>query len=60
MTDRSQEELDRLVQWLAREIKPDVVHLSNALLLGLARVLGPDHPHTLTTRKNLARWTGQA
>lgn len=31
------EELDRLVDWLADEAKPDVVHLSNALLLGLAR-----------------------
>jgi len=30
-------ELDRLVAWLKDEIKPDVVHLSNALLLGLAR-----------------------
>lgn len=30
-------ELDRLVQYLATEIKPDVVHLSNALLLGLAK-----------------------
>ncbi|MBC8005666.1 MAG: glycosyltransferase family 4 protein [Verrucomicrobia bacterium] len=30
-------ELDRLVDWLADEAKPDVVHLSNALLLGLAR-----------------------
>lgn len=30
-------ELDRLVQYLAAEIKPDVVHLSNALLLGLAK-----------------------
>ncbi len=29
-------ELDRLVQYLATEIQPDVVHLSNALLLGLA------------------------
>ena len=24
------------------------------------RVLGPEHPDTLTTRANLARWTGQA
>jgi hypothetical protein len=24
------------------------------------RVLGPEHPHTLTTRHNLALWTGQA
>ncbi|HAH24170.1 MAG TPA: hypothetical protein DCL77_10510 [Prolixibacteraceae bacterium] len=31
------EELERLVDWLAEEAKPDVVHLSNALLLGLAR-----------------------
>ncbi|MFA7160228.1 MAG: glycosyltransferase family 4 protein [Kiritimatiellia bacterium] len=30
-------ELDRLVAWLKNEIKPDVVHLSNALLLGLAK-----------------------
>ena len=30
------EELERLVDWLADEVKPDVVHLSNALLLGLA------------------------
>ena len=24
------------------------------------RVLGPEHPDTLTTRRNLASWTGQA
>ena len=30
------EELERLVDWLADEAKPDIVHLSNALLLGLA------------------------
>ncbi|MEI7829371.1 MAG: glycosyltransferase family 4 protein [Prolixibacteraceae bacterium] len=30
-------ELDRMVDWLAEVAKPDVVHLSNALLLGLAR-----------------------
>ncbi len=30
------EELDRLVSWLKHEEKPDLVHLSNALLLGLA------------------------
>ncbi|MDD5520585.1 MAG: glycosyltransferase family 4 protein [Kiritimatiellae bacterium] len=29
-------ELGRLVSWLVQEGKPDVVHLSNALLLGLA------------------------
>jgi len=30
-------ELDQLIQWLKSEGKPDVVHLANALLLGLAR-----------------------
>ncbi|MDP6631242.1 MAG: glycosyltransferase family 4 protein [Kiritimatiellia bacterium] len=29
-------ELDRLVRWLGEHVQPDVVHLSNALLLGLA------------------------
>jgi hypothetical protein len=27
-----------------------------ALLTDRLRVLGPDHPHTLMTRNNLARW----
>lgn len=31
------DELEKLVAWLRDEAKPDVVHLSNALLLGLAR-----------------------
>jgi glycosyltransferase involved in cell wall biosynthesis len=31
------EELDHLIQWLKNEGRPDVVHLANALLLGLAR-----------------------
>ncbi len=31
------DELERLVIWLRDEARPDVVHLSNALLLGLAR-----------------------
>ncbi|MCF8357650.1 MAG: glycosyltransferase family 4 protein [Prolixibacteraceae bacterium] len=30
-------ELDKLVDWIAEHCKPDVIHLSNALLLGLAR-----------------------
>jgi glycosyltransferase involved in cell wall biosynthesis len=29
-------ELDRMVTWIADHCKPDVIHLSNALLLGLA------------------------
>ncbi|MFC1746344.1 glycosyltransferase family 4 protein [Candidatus Riflebacteria bacterium] len=30
-------ELDKMVDWIADHCRPDVVHLSNALLLGLAR-----------------------
>ncbi|MBT4158679.1 MAG: glycosyltransferase family 4 protein [Planctomycetaceae bacterium] len=30
-------EVSRLAAWLARDIRPDVVHLSNVLLLGLAK-----------------------
>ncbi len=40
------EELERLVDWLVDEAKPDVVHLSNALLLGLA--------HRIKQRMNVA------
>ena len=30
-------EVDKLVDWLIDEVKPDVVHLSNSMLLGMAR-----------------------
>ncbi|MCG8450481.1 MAG: glycosyltransferase family 1 protein, partial [Pirellulales bacterium] len=30
-------ELDKLVDWLLDEVRPDVVHLSNSMMLGLAR-----------------------
>ncbi|KAF0234578.1 MAG: hypothetical protein FD181_3645 [Prolixibacteraceae bacterium] len=33
------EELDKMVNWIAEHCKPDVIHISNALLLGLARRL---------------------
>ena len=33
---RQRKELDKLVDWLEREVKPDVVHLSTALLVGMA------------------------
>ncbi len=36
-TGHQRKEVRRLVRWLAREVQPDVVHLSNALLIGLAR-----------------------
>jgi glycosyltransferase involved in cell wall biosynthesis len=34
---RQLKEIRKLVRWLKREAKPDVVHLSNAMLLGMAR-----------------------
>jgi glycosyltransferase involved in cell wall biosynthesis len=39
---RQATELDHLIKYLREEIKPDVVHLSNALLLGLARRIKQD------------------
>jgi glycosyltransferase involved in cell wall biosynthesis len=33
---RQRKEVQKLARWLATEVKPDVVHLSNVLLLGLA------------------------
>ncbi|MCX6238612.1 MAG: glycosyltransferase family 4 protein [Bacteroidia bacterium] len=33
---KQQEELERLVDWMAVHCKPDIIHISNALLLGLA------------------------
>ncbi len=39
---RQADELDRLVAWLREDGPPDVVHLSNALLLGVARRLRSD------------------
>jgi glycosyltransferase involved in cell wall biosynthesis len=32
-------ELENLVDWLIGEVKPDVVHLSNSMMLGLARMI---------------------
>ncbi len=33
------EELDKMVNWIAEHCQPDIIHISNALLLGLARRL---------------------
>ncbi len=33
------EELERMVDWIADHCKPDIIHISNALLLGLVRQL---------------------
>jgi glycosyltransferase involved in cell wall biosynthesis len=36
---KQHEELERMTDWMCDHFKPDVVHLSNALLLGLAKKL---------------------
>ncbi len=36
---RQQKELDKLADWLAEEVQPEVVHLSTALLVGVASTL---------------------
>ena len=34
---RQRKEVDKLIDWFARDLRPEVVHLSNVLLAGLAR-----------------------
>jgi len=36
---RQRKELDKLVDWLEEEVRPDIVHLSNVMLCGMARSL---------------------
>ena len=36
---RQRKELEKLVHWLLTEVKPDIVHLSNSMQLGMARML---------------------
>jgi glycosyltransferase involved in cell wall biosynthesis len=36
---RQRKELEKLIRWLGDEIRPDLIHLSNAILVGLAREL---------------------
>ncbi len=36
---RQKDELEKMVLWLQTHVKPDVIHISNALLLGLAHKL---------------------
>ncbi|MCB8995127.1 MAG: glycosyltransferase family 4 protein [Bacteroidales bacterium] len=36
---QQKDELERMVEWIAENCKPDIIHLSNALLLGLAERL---------------------
>ncbi len=34
---RQRKEVAKLVDWLARDVRPDIVHLNNAMLMGVAR-----------------------
>ena len=36
---QQKEELDKMISWISEHYQPDVIHLSNALLVGLARRL---------------------
>jgi len=36
---RQRKELDKLAEWLADELRPELIHLNNGLLVGLARQL---------------------
>ena len=38
-TGQQKDELERMVEWISEHCNPDVIHLSNALLLGLAHRL---------------------
>ena len=43
-----------------RRPRPPALNTGTELLPDQERVLGPDHPDTLTTRNNIAHWTGQS
>jgi glycosyltransferase involved in cell wall biosynthesis len=36
---RQRKEVEKLVEWLVADVRPDVVHLSNSMQLGMARML---------------------
>ncbi|MBN2596439.1 MAG: glycosyltransferase [Marinifilaceae bacterium] len=44
---KQKEELNRMVSWMAEYLTPDVIHLSNALLLGLAPKLKKEFPNAI-------------
>lgn len=44
---KQKEELNRMVSWMAEYLSPDVIHLSNALLLGLAPKLKQEFPNAI-------------
>jgi len=44
---KQKDELNRMVSWMAEYLKPDVIHISNALLLGLAPKLKQEFPNAV-------------
>ncbi len=44
---KQKDELNRMVSWMAEYLKPDVIHISNALLLGLAPKLKQEFPNAI-------------
>src|SRR5262245_34972682 len=36
---RQRKEIEKLVAWLVHEVRPDVVHLSNSMMIGMARMI---------------------
>jgi len=44
---KQKDELNRMVSWMAEYLHPDVIHLSNALLLGLAPKLKKEFPNAI-------------
>jgi len=44
---KQKEELNRMVRWMSEYLNPDVIHLSNALLLGLAPKLKQAFPKSI-------------
>ena len=36
---RQRKEVEKLARWLERDVRPDVIHLNNAMLIGIARTI---------------------
>jgi len=44
---KQKDELNRMVSWMSEYLQPDVIHISNALLLGLAPKLKEEFPNAV-------------
>ena len=59
--DEDSEGMARAAEYLGHSGSPAAARdLSRRIVDARSRALGPEHPDTLVTRNNLARWTGQA